>query len=140
MLQNRQPMNKPQVRSIYSLALWGCFVALLAVLISGAVVILDPNVRTFGQAEPPSAPGTIRTREEGDAIERRARENMRHAEEYTRSGQSKRETSSDFRIAFGVTAPLLLLLAWPLLRIRRGLQAISLALPVLVVGALVFGV
>ena len=114
-------------------------VALLAALISGAVVVLDPNIRTFGQPEPPSASGTIKTREEGDAIERRARENMRQAEEYARSGASKREVRADFRSVFGVTAPVLFMLAWPLLRIRRAAQAISLAIPVLVVSALIFG-
>jgi hypothetical protein len=136
MFQSPQPSP---TRSIYSLALWGCVVALLSVLVSGAVVVFAPNARTFGQLELPSPSGIIRTREEGDAIERRARENMRQAEEYSQSGASKREIQSAFRSAFGASAPLLLLLAWLLLRTRRLPQATAVAVPVLFAAAVVFG-
>ena len=139
MFQSNQQSTAPQTRSIYSLALWGCVVALLSVLVSGAIVVLAPNARTFGQLELPQPPGTIRTREEGDAIERRAKENMRQVEEYIQSGASTRDLRSDFRRAFGVSAPFLLLLAWLLLRTRRLTQGVAIAVPVLLVGALVFG-
>jgi hypothetical protein len=139
MFQKHKPPPATQARSIYSLALWGCVVALLSVVVSGAVVVLAPNARTFGQPELPSPPGSIRTREEGDAIERRARENLRQAEEYIRSGASKRELRSSFARTFGISAPLLVLLTWLLLRIRRPADAVTIAVPALLVGALIFG-
>jgi hypothetical protein len=129
----RQPSR---VLNIYSLTLWGCLVALVAVVIGGAYVIVAPDSpRVFGQPEPPSPPGTVRLREEGEAMQRRAERAQREAEAYARSPERRKELASDFKMGFAVSLPLILCLFWLMLTNRRPRDAVLLSLPSLVVAA-----
>jgi hypothetical protein len=123
--------------SPFRLAVLGCLAALVATLAGVAMVLLAPAVTFDAGYSATDTVGSVRTRQQGEEMERKTMEALARAKAYAMSDESKRASASRFRTGY-FTVGVMLFLLGTLVLIRRSLPAtVSFGLPLLVVSLLV---